>query len=219
MPAWLREGVNIPAGRDAEGNDQYLSGLGFPQEQIAQLDPFTGAKPGMLGVPGRALEKLALQLVPQLRAPIEMASGRDFFLQRPIVEADKAPAFAKFLPGFSEVKFKSGGTGYRADPNILYLLRNSPLGGLFNKVGKATDPRKDMAERVAQTFTGARFTSIEHEREAERMAIDAIRRRLAELQLEGKTGKLDEFYAKLQADGEKDPEAQVLLKMLRQIRK
>ena len=219
MPAWLREGVNLPAGQDRQGNPQFFSGIGVPQEELAKLDIFTGARPGAFGVAQRALEKGAMQLVPQLRAPIEMTADRDFFLQRPIAEADKAPAFAKFLPGFSEVKFKGGGTGYRADPHVLYALRNSPLAAIFNKVGKATDERKDLGERIMQALTGTRFTSIEPEREAERMAMEVIRRRLGELQVEGKTGKLDEYFAKLQADGQKDPEAMMLLKMLRQIRK
>ncbi len=219
IPSWMRSTLALPSpfGPDKAGNQSYLTGLGLPMEEFAKFD-VTGA-PGVTGKIRRLLERLALMSVPQVKVPAELMAGKDFYLQRPIAEADKAPRGFPYtmLPGYTETKLPSGRTSTRADPELMYFLRNSPIGRAFQTLGKVTDTTKPGLLRVMQQLSGLRTTSTVEESEKLRSLKERITEALEGLKLEGKAGSLTDYYAKIGEGGAKDPQAQMLVRMLRQI--
>ncbi len=207
-PPWLREGLALPLGEDAEGKKQFLAGLDTPFE--AGLEPFTGFADG----PGRGMAKLLTNLNPLLRMPIEVATGQDLFLGRDIEDLRKAPHWAEGLPGVDAITEKNGTVRQEMDPWLSYALRNSPLSRISNTASKAVDESKDPFTRALNIGTGARVVGVDTEREAKFQQREAILRRLKELEREGKVREMDNIFG--YRGQEKDAEAKALMELLRQ---
>lgn len=133
-PDMLGEGMAAKIGGVSDtGQQRYLSSTGLPFEDLAQL-----AQPsGFLGM-----------LNPMLKAPLEMATNRQFFTGRDLSGA---------VPH----------TGSTAGDEI---LGNSPL-GRFGTMGRMwLDPRQGVPESLFNTFAGGRLTNVD-QAGAERRAI------------------------------------------------
>jgi hypothetical protein len=220
VPSWLRQTAAIPAGEDAGGNKRFLTGLGTPLEELQKLDIFSGGK----GILGNAVGKALSLAVPPVKIAAERAFDYDTFLQRKVSEADKAYPWMRFLPkgvqekiSFKEETLPSGHKRLRADPEVLYWLRNSPLSRLMNVFGKLTDPAKSGWEGPIQLGTGVRVTSIDERDELARLLQEKIGGKLEGAQREGKAKRFEHFFA-TGLKGEKDEEVKRLLKLLDKVR-
>ncbi|MCZ7644361.1 MAG: hypothetical protein M5U26_03615 [Planctomycetota bacterium] len=211
LPSWVREGLPMGLGKDAEGNPLLAYGLGTPLEGAA--DPFSGFAES----PRRGLEKGLSQLNPLLAAPIELATDRNLFLGRDISESRKAPHWVERLPeevqermGVRTSTTKSGATRYEMDPYVLYAIENGPLGRLSNTIGKLADARKPVADRLLNVLTGAKVVSIDEEREAYYAQKDALRKLAKDLEAEGKVAEVKNIF-RLTNEGKQDEEAKAVL--------
>jgi len=172
LPGYANEGLNVPMSVDSEGNKVVAATLRTPVE--AAVEPF-------------AKNPLTL-LNPLLKAPLELASGLDFFLDRPIADARKAPHFVDELPqelqdilGVEAIaktdrkgQVMTGLDGapiinYEADPYALWAVRNSPASRLVNTGSRMFDERKGILENLLNLTTGARLVSVDEEDEIERL--------------------------------------------------
>lgn len=210
MPPWLRSTTAIPFGKDTEGNQQYFSGLGSPLEPIQNLD--------ILNYP--ITERIGSQLTPALRTPIEFLTGKDMRMQADIPELTKAYRGFPYnlLPGYREGTTPQGKQVTSADPWALWALRASPVSRAASTMGQLQDPRKELVNRIMSVTTGARVVSVDESGERKRQAIEAINAQLQAKAAEGKA-KLFKTYFATGAEGEKDPETQLLLKLSQKIRK
>jgi hypothetical protein len=215
MPVWAREGLPIPLGKDAQGNPMIAYGLGTPIE--AAVEPFAGYMDGFQ----RGAEKTLSQLNPFARMPLEMATGRRFFLGQGIEEARKAPAWVGLLPveiqkgmGVRQVPMKSGGVRLEMDPYDLYALENSPFGRLSNTIGKAVDTRKPGVARALNITTGAKVVSVDEEREAYLAVKRAKEKLLKELERRGLVQEMQDLYRVTPA-GKESPQAVELKQLVR----
>lgn len=220
VPGWLRQTAAIPAGEDAGGNKRFLTGLGTPLEELQKLDVFSGSK----GIIENTINKAISLAVPPVKVGLERAFDYDTFLQRKISEADKAYPWMRFLPkgvqekiSFKEETLPSGHKRLRADPEVLYWLRNSPLSRLMNVFGKLTDPAKSGWEGPIQLASGIRIASIDERDELARLLQEKIGEKLEGAQREGKAKRFEHFFA-TGAKGEKDEEVKRLLKLLDAVR-
>lgn len=215
MPAWAREGLPIPLGKDAAGNPMIAYGLGTPLE--AAVEPFAGFTEGFQ----RGAEKGLSMLNPFARMPLEMATGRRFFLGQNIEEARKAPAWAGLLPveiqkamGVRQVPMKSGGVRLEMDPYDLYALENSPFGRLSNTIGKAVDTRKPGVARALNITTGAKVVSVDEEREAYLAVKRAKEKLLKELERRGLVSEMQDLY-RVTEEGKQSPQAAGLRQLVK----
>lgn len=206
-PGYTKDALSIPLGTDADGNAMLGYDLGTPIEGAAA--PFGKGLPGLLG-----------SLNPALKVPLELGSGQDFFLHKPIEENRKAPHWAADLPGpvrdalgVVEIPTQSGKPKFEMDPLALYALNNSPLSRLSNTLGKATDDRKGAFARGINLFSGAKAVSVDEEAEDKWATKGEIKRRLKELERQGKVRTPEIFTADVA--GKEDAEVQALLKALR----
>lgn len=130
LPDYIKDKFILKTGEDSKGNPKYSStGFGTPLEAFADSlsdDP---------------IRKLASQMNPVLKVPLERAFGKDFFQNRDLKEVVDAKAY-QILPDtvkdfidFTEIdkKDKKGNPykEYRADPEKLHILRNLPTSRLF----------------------------------------------------------------------------------------
>jgi hypothetical protein len=215
MPAWAREGLPIPLGQDAAGNPMIAYGLGTPLE--AAVEPFAGFTEGFQ----RGAEKGLSMLNPFARMPLEMATGKRFFLGQNIEEARKAPAWAGLLPvevqkamGVRQVPMKSGGVRLEMDPYDLYALENSPFGRLSNTIGKAVDTRKPGVARALNIATGAKVVSVDEEREAYLAVKRAKEKLLKELERRGLVQEMQDLY-RVTEEGRQSPQAAGLRQLVK----
>lgn len=186
MPSWAGEGLAVPLGNDADGKPMVLAGLDTPVE--AAVEPFEGFTHGL----GRGLAKLGSSLNPLLKVPVELATGKDLYLDKNIEDLRKAPHWVEDLGpdvqallGVHAIQNKNGTVRYEMDPDALYALRNSPLSRISNTASRAADDAKGTGEVLANLLTGSRIVSVDTEREAQLRRRDQAIERLKELERKG----------------------------------
>jgi hypothetical protein len=215
VPVWAREGLPIPLGKDEAGNPMIAYGLGTPLE--AAVEPFSGFTEGFQ----RGAEKGLSMLNPIARVPLELSTGKRFFLGQNIEEARKAPAWVGLLPveiqkgmGVRQVPMKSGGVRLEMDPYDLYALENSPFGRLSNTIGKAVDTRKPGVARALNITTGAKVVSVDEEREAYLAVKRAKEKLLKELERRGLVSEMQDLY-RVTEEGKQSPQAAGLRQLVK----
>ena len=215
QPQWLQERIGLSLGEDEAGREKVLTGLGTPME--AALEPFSGFQEGF----GRGFAKLATNLNPMLKVPMELAFEEDLFLGRDIEDLRKAPHYFDNLPEAVQdplgiVTNEVGGKPRtEADPWLLYGLRNMPLSRVSNTISRATDETKDVKDALLNLFTGARVVSIDEQREKRWRDRNATIERLKDMQRQGKVYQLQNMFAPT-TEGKEDPMVKALLGQLRQ---
>lgn len=186
-PTYAREGLSLRTGTDGDGNATMMYSLGTPVESA--VEPFAGFAEGGQ----RGAEKLLSMLNPLLKIPLELATGQDFFLGRPIDSAKKAPHYVDNLPqglqdllGAETITKRDGTTKVEMDPFLLYGLRNNPFSRVSNTASRLADERKGAGEQALNLLTGSRIVSIDEEEERERAIKAAQKKRKAVLAADAK---------------------------------
>lgn len=227
LPEFLRQTSAIPAGPNAQGDPTFIANIGSPLEEINKLD-LTSPEGGFFGMLKTAARKGGAQLNPILKYPLELASGQQFFFDRPVIQSDKAPSILAKIPGLreafgvEEVKDTAGKSRYRGDPFKLHALANSPfsrLVGTASDVANAvadTDKRKSGWQSTLQMLTGVRTPSLDSMDRA-RTAEDTIKRQMVGLERAGLAGRLSQPF--LNERGKADADAVAKWKRLKAVRK
>lgn len=130
-PAWLREGLAIPAGGTPE-EKHYLMQGGLPIEDLNKFVWKGGAAPST-----RTLSKFGSMLHPWIQAPVEQFAGKQLFSDRDL--KDLRPL-----------------TGVSALDSALHY---SPASRAVSTGRKLTDLRKPPGQIAANLATGLRFTT------------------------------------------------------------
>jgi hypothetical protein len=164
MPDYLGQGLAVPLGKNEDGSQKILSSIGLPFEQPLDVLDF-GANPVT-----RTLQKLASQLTPIVKAPLEQLSGTQMYSGRHLKDVD-SPLGRLF--GMAPA---SGGPA--PSPNLLMdqLLMNSPVSRLITTGRQFTDERKwaDPYSMPLQALTGTRITNIDLEKQQRTQARSII---------------------------------------------
>ncbi len=212
LPSYARDGLAVRTGTDKDGNATVAYDLNTPIE--AGFSLFGGFNESI----GRGGEKMLSNLNPFLKVPLEISTGRNFFFGEDIEEGKKAPHYVDKLPqgvqdllGVNQVPTATG-TRTEMNPFLLYAGQNTPFSVLSNTVSRMADSRKSGAERGLNLFTGSHIVSVDEQKELERAQKDAIKKRLKELEREGKVYS-PEIFTKNKAAGQ-DAEVDLLMKAL-----
>jgi len=220
MPEWLQETTALPVGKNQVGEDVYISGFGTPLEELNKLDISSG-KQGLLG---NIAEKIFSQASPIVRIPVELATDRDTFLKMQIPDADKAPEWMRYMPkGIQEAAsvredtLPSGAKRLRANPRLLHIIRNTPLSRFSQTIHKLADPRTSTPQKLLQTLTGVRLTSIDSTSQALKEVEDRIIEELEQARLRGEARVFKGYFAAGQEE-EKNPEVRGLIQTLRRVK-
>lgn len=174
LPDYLKEQILISFGINKEGQPIVSGGFGTPIEQPGQA------------VFGKSfsdsVRRIASQLNPIIKTPLEKAFGKDFFQNREIKDIYDAsaynilPKFIKDFIGFKEVQkdvFTKNASGklvktgtktqYQADPEKLHILRNLPTSRLFGYLYEITRTDNTPTAKTFNLTTGVKPKPIDLE--------------------------------------------------------
>lgn len=204
LPNYLKEGFTIKLPDSAEGLKQYLSSLGTPIEQFAQL-----FKPNtLLGV--------ISTMNPLLKVPIELSIGKDSFRQKDLKDVYDAREYS-FLPkslkdalGIKEVEklvYKKNQSGklvkigtrkvYVADPERLLIMRSLFTSRGVSYLDQIFDGDIEGFIKYMKLFTGLKpqqinieITKALQDKEQKRALEDLI------IKMSGEYARFESFYQK-----------------------
>lgn len=194
---YMQGKVNLPLGKDTQGNDQYISGLGLPVESLAQV-PIPGGD--IWSMPQAFRRDVIGQLNPTLKSAFAFASGSDPYFETPFGSYDKTPAIAQALgaPERSDIARDYNlvaGTG---------LIQ--PATSVINMANTLTDSRTTLGEKAIDSLSGASVVSVD-EKIAEQQLIQNYLRHHPEVQ------QYTSFYTK-----DDNPQVNALTQELAQLR-
>lgn len=185
VPPYVGEGMSVPL---PGGDGRYLSELGLPTDQFANLFA-TG--PTRFGSFKRTGQKLLSQVAPPLKAAIELPTGINLFSGKPFNEMYQYPS---------------------SDPLLNAALGETPASRYISAIRTAGDPRKELGTKAMNLLTGLRVTDVSGGLEKQKEY--AAKKILDEMLREEKgIGSFSEVYAKQGA--ELTPEAERLYRAYR----
>jgi hypothetical protein len=138
MPEYLRDGLLVKTGTDAQGNITGLRGLDMPVEDLVRLVNSEGFS--------RGVQKEVLgQMSPILELPLELATGREFFTGRTTDERKRVSKWVDSVPGLREwLNLKEDRRGnLTADGDRLLAIQGFSLGRVFSTLNRLTNPDVD----------------------------------------------------------------------------
>ncbi len=189
LPDYLGSGLAIPLGED-EGTRRYLTRLDLPPEQAFENLKSTGAGTGM---------SLLSQLNPLLKAPLEMATGKQFFTGR-----DLGDLYS--MTGSSTLD---------------QLLSNSPFSRLATTARTLADERKWQSPSAALAMplnlaTGARVTDVDIDKQRNIAAREFVKEQLQHLP---EFGKFESIYLRPGMENLLSPEEALLYRLQKTLQK
>lgn len=163
LPPYLAPGlaIRLPESLSSGTDDaRYLTSIDLPHESVFQLFRPSNTTLGTFENTGMGLLG---QMHPLIKAPMEMAVGKQFYSGRDLADLDSR-------------------IGRIIDPNtppdvpiaLDQVLMNSPLSRLISTIGTAFDPRKGWGALGVNALSGVRVSDVDVERSKDRIARDAI---------------------------------------------
>ncbi len=146
---YMRGKLNIPLGLDAEGNQQFVSGLGLPFESLSMLPDVSND----LGKVGRSIERDTVGASqPLLKTAFSAVSGEDPYFQSGFGSYGKMPLFGE-AGAAGRAYNLAAGTG-------LIQGLDSPL----RLIDKVIDSRRGAGTKALDLLTGANVVSVDANR-------------------------------------------------------
>lgn len=160
VPDYLTQDINIPFGKDAQGNPRTLTTIQSPLSAAAKmLDPQNA-----LGA-----------LVPPAKIGLEVATGRNFFTGKTIAEGGKSAGAISFLkntppevqklfgfqaaPKVDSSGKPTGDNSYTANPWAVYIAGSIPTSGLSTAASSLSDTSVPLAQRLIKFVSGTKIST------------------------------------------------------------
>lgn len=165
LPEYVSSQAAIPMKQLPDGTDSYITGFGFPHEDLFSFLQIGGG-------PGGFARNLGLEtgsrLNPLIKLPLEWSTGQTFFQRgplggRPLEDLD--PTYSRLIQNVKDLA--SGEKTPRVDPllgsqGLEMILSNLPTTRVGTSARAWTDPRKweDPAALLSNMLTGVRMTHV-----------------------------------------------------------
>lgn len=182
VPPYLGSGLAIPMGQEEDGKQRFLTKLDLPHEQAFE-QIHAGPK-----ATERTLMSLLGQTNPLIKAPLEFATGKQFYTGRDLDDL--------YTPlGTSEAE---------------QFLINSPFGRAYTTGKQIADPRKDLLTKAINLGTGLKISDVDMARQR-----DIAGREVTNDLLRGRPGikHFESMYVKPEDMGMLDPDEIMLLRL------
>jgi hypothetical protein len=189
LPGYLGEGLAIPLGGESAGSQKFLTRTDLPFE-----DPFRYLPTGPQPIQETAM-KLAGNLNPLIKAPLEMLAGKQFYSGRSLTD----------LYG-----------GITGNIPAEQAIMNSPLSRLYTTGRQIADERKSPVEKLINLLTGARVSDVDVNKSRD----ITIRDLLQEYQAaDPKFRSAVDYYVKPEDQPGLNPEEMGVLRLAHQLQK
>lgn len=177
--------LNVPIGKDEQGNQQFVSGFGLPFESLTNIPNLSDD----LGQAGRQFEQgVVAASNPLIKTPFAAISGEDPYFGTPYGSYDKVPMFGNAGKAGS-VYNQIASTGIA-----------EPLTEPMRVLGQLTDERHSPGAKALDLLTGANVVSVDQDR--------VLQQQLqAELENNPQVSQYRSFF-----DQNDDPETQALIR-------
>lgn len=179
VPEYLGGGLAIPIGEEANGTQRFFTRMDTPPETAFEnlRSNIPDTLMGLLG-----------QTNPLIKAPLEFATGKQFFTGRDLAEL------------------------YPISGNTLLdqVIMNSPISRLATTARTLADERKTIADKALNLGTGLKISDVDMQRARELAERELIAEKLAGQQ---GIGRLETFYARPDALGQLTPDEIALLRL------
>jgi len=152
VPEYIGEGLTIPVGQEDEtGKQRFLSNFGLPMEDV-----FGDIATGPSGAT-RTLQNILSETNPLIKAPLELAAGKQFFSGR-------------------ELSDLYGSTGNQLLDQALY---NSPLSRFITTGRTLIDERKGLLAKALNVLSPVKLTDVDLDKQRGIAARELIEQSLA----------------------------------------
>lgn len=184
LPEYLAEGLAIKVG-NKNGLAQYLTGMGLPIENALQILPQGLSLDEIVDY----LNKIASQgaFVPKFIA--ELATGHDFFRNKPLKDVytgNEYASFPEFVKDFLKLKEKKVDyidkngkkvkySQWIGDPVRLHLLRSLPTSRFSSTIGNITDKDITTTGKLLKNTTGIKIYPVDVQKMEEKELKQYIR--------------------------------------------
>ena len=216
LPSYIKQSFALPLPwKDKQGREQFITTFGSPIEEFRKFD-VSQREGGLAGIGSELARTIIGQMTPPLKQAAEIAAGKDFFYRKPIQESDRVKqmfGLEKLLPGLRTDVLKSGKTRLRADPDMLYALRQSPFSRVISTLQKLGDPDRDISDKLFATLSGINVARFYKETQAPRSLVDMLKRKLKLEIPEGMVRKFETIYPT--EAGKKNAEVMRMMDILR----
>lgn len=203
LPPKAQESLALPLPwTDVNGNAQFLTAIGLPQEvawNVLGLPTPDGFRKGVLG-----------GLAPYIRTPLEASTGTSFYFNEPFGGYRRAPWY---LPDAltKQITLKDGTVRREIPGEINEILGALPSGRMDSVLNQLLDPEKPLFQRLLTLTTGLRTITSDQGRELKSRIADYLKTK-AEA---GEVGQVLTFFAQ----GEVPPDLEAALKAMQELRK
>jgi hypothetical protein len=188
VPPDIAEGIGAPIGGREGDTQRYLTSLGLPFEDLGDL--VTGH--GLTGDIAQTAERQLANLNPLLKAPLELATGKQFMSGRDLHDL-------------------YGPTG---DVGADQVLMNSPLSRFYTTGRTLLDERKNIGVKAANLLSPAKFTDVDMEKRKDIAAREMV---TDLLQQYPQVHQFSEPWVKPEEAGTLDPEALGLMRLYKSL--
>lgn len=177
VPEHVGRGLAIPIGDTSEsGIQRFLSRIDLPHESLLEKLPFGH---DTLSTAKSLTQGILSEANPYLKAPLELAFGRQLYSGRELAELDSR------LGRIAEA-FTGGAIGHNQIPILLeQIALNSPASRALTTTGMVLDPRKYTelggvpgGALLANLLTGAKFSDVDVVAAQEREGLNLIANKL-----------------------------------------
>lgn len=187
LPSKFGSGLALPIGDESGGMRNYLTSLGLPFEDVLRMLP-AGPKPIQ-----KTLEELLSNLNPMLKAPLEYASGKQFY-------------------GGRELSDRGARTGSAA---LDELIGATPASRIVS-TGSSLASGDDATSKLLNLLSGARVQNIDVNKERKFATRDLIQQLMDS---DASFKKSTDYFVKREDQGNLTPDQLALLKLAQQLKK
>jgi hypothetical protein len=161
VPEYLNSGAAIPVGGvTPEGNQQFISKLGLPEEEALEHLHFKNGVPDV----GNTLLDYAGGINPAIRWPLEQLFNLQFHSQRKLSDLRAQGAAGAIGRTFGD-----------ENPQLLgQIFANSPFTRFFSTADKIIDPRKSALQKAINLASGVQVSDVNLDKQKAAETRDAL---------------------------------------------
>lgn len=172
IPEHIRRSTAISLGKNNEGGDRYLRGFGLAFEDPLEMLSF--AHGDFKTTASSVLSKMR----PGLQTPIEIATGRSLFFERPFEDMD--PQAGRLLSNLAGKERKGLAEPIMGSPGAEFLLSKSPASRYLSTANNLLDDRKGFLAKSVNLLSGLKVTDVNAEAK-QRILVDRMADEMKEL--------------------------------------
>lgn len=168
LPESVADSIALPVPwKDADGNREYLTNLGLPQESTLELLSAVFSRVGKR-------RQILGSMHPALKLPAEAVTGQDFYFGGDFGAYRKAPRALATMEKWAnlgladKITLPNGEVRYEISGGANAFVRATPFSQILTMTNKLLDGKRGAVSRLVNVFTGLQTKPVDVDKEFER---------------------------------------------------